>query len=57
VLNNQPSLGQQLQFARDFADYEQLLALMIGIFVIGVVIDLGFGFADRALRRRYGLLG
>lgn len=55
IVSNQPSLGQQLQFARDFADAQQLLALMIVIFFIGVVVDLGFGFADRAIRRRRGL--
>src|SRR5438046_10626897 len=52
IVAHQPSLGQQLQFARDFADAQQLLALMIVIFFIGVVVDLGFGFADRAIRRR-----
>jgi NitT/TauT family transport system permease protein len=57
IVSHQPSLGQQLQFARDFADAQQLLALMIVIFVIGVVVDLAFGFADRSIRRRYGLLG
>ena len=56
IVGHQPSLGQQLQFARDFADSEQLLALMIVIFFIGVIVDLGFGFADRAIRRRRGLL-
>jgi len=55
IVSHQPSLGQQLQFARDFADAQQLLALMIVIFFIGVVVDLGFGFADRAIRRRRGL--
>ena len=52
---HQPSLGQQLQFARNLADAQQLLALMIVIFFIGVTVDLGFGFADRATRRRRGL--
>ncbi|HLZ95706.1 MAG TPA: ABC transporter permease [Candidatus Dormibacteraeota bacterium] len=56
VVANQPSLGQQLQFARDFSDAQQLLALMIVIFLVGVAVDLAFGFADRAIRRRWGLL-
>lgn len=56
VVVQQPSLGQQLQLsARGGADARQLMALMIVIFVIGVAVDLGFGFADRALRRRRGL--
>jgi NitT/TauT family transport system permease protein len=55
VVGYQQSLGTQLQYARNFADAQQLLALMIVIFVIGVTVDLGFGFADRAIRRRWGL--
>jgi len=55
VIAHQPSLGLQLQNARDSRDAQQLLALMIVIFFIGVTVDLGFGFADRAIRRRRGL--
>ena len=55
VVAHQPSLGQQLQFARDFADAQQLLALMIVIFAVGVSIDSVFGAADRAIRTRWGL--
>ncbi len=55
IVAHQPSLGQQLQFARDFADAQQLLALMIVIFAIGVTIDSVFGAADRAIRARWGL--
>jgi sulfonate transport system permease protein len=55
IIANQPSIGQQLQFAHDLADAQQLLALMIVIFFIGVTVDLGFGFADRSIRRRRGL--
>jgi NitT/TauT family transport system permease protein len=57
VLTHQASLGQQIQIARDRADATQLLALMIVIFVIGVAIDSLFGALDRAIRRRWGLLG
>jgi len=55
IVGHQPSLGQQLQFARDLADAEQLLAIMIVIFVIGVVIDTLFGVLDREIRLRWGL--
>src|SRR6202140_3606996 len=57
IFGHQLSLGQQIQFARDFADAEQLLAIIIVIFVIGVVIDSLFATLDRAIRRRWGLLG
>ena len=57
IVNHQASLGQQLQFARDLADAEQLLALMIVIFAIGVAIDSVFGTLDRGIRQRWGLAG
>jgi len=57
IVGHQVSLGQQIQFARDFSDTEQLLAIIVVIFVIGVVIDSLFGVLDRGIRRRWGLLG
>jgi NitT/TauT family transport system permease protein len=54
---NQTSIGQQLQSARNLPDTQQLLVLMIVIFVIGIVIDSFFGALDREVRRRWGLLG
>jgi len=51
------SLGQQLDANRQFADAPGLYAVMIVIFVIGVVMDACvFGVADRWVRRRYGLI-
>jgi NitT/TauT family transport system permease protein len=57
IVSHEPSIGQQIQFARDLADAEQLLAIMIVIFAIGVAIDSLFGVLDTAIRRRWGLLG
>ena len=57
IVGHQLSLGQQIQVARDFADAEQLLAIIVVIFVIGVVIDSLFGILDKGIRRRWGLLG
>jgi len=57
IVGHQISLGQQIQFARDFSDAEQLLAIIVVIFVIGVVIDSLFGILDKGIRRRWGLLG
>ena len=57
VAGNQTSIGTQLQLARNVLDTQQLLALMIVIFVIGVVIDSLFGAVDRSVRQRWGLLG
>jgi NitT/TauT family transport system permease protein len=50
-----PSLGQQLRSAQNLPDTQQLVALMIVIFAIGVVVDTGFGVLDREIRRRWGL--
>lgn len=52
-----PSLGLQLQSARDVGDTQQLLAVMIVILVIGLVIDAVFGRLERAVRTRWGLAG
>jgi NitT/TauT family transport system permease protein len=50
-----PSLGQQLRSAQNLSDTQQLVALMIVIFAIGVAADTGFGVLDREVRRRWGL--
>ena len=57
IVGHQISLGQQIQFARDFADAEQLLAIIVVIFVIGVAVDGIFGALDREIRWRWGLGG
>jgi NitT/TauT family transport system permease protein len=57
IVANQPSLGSRLQFARDTADAEGLLAVMLVVLVIGIVIDAAvFGTIERSIRRRRGLL-
>jgi NitT/TauT family transport system permease protein len=51
------SLGQQLDATRQLADAPGLYGMMIVIFVIGVLIDtFVFSFAERSIRRRYGLI-
>jgi NitT/TauT family transport system permease protein len=55
IIAQRPSLGARLQFAREFADAEGLLAMMIVILVIGILVDQLFGLADRRIRRRWGL--
>jgi NitT/TauT family transport system permease protein len=50
------SLGQQLQANRDFGDSAGIVAVMLVIFVIGVVMDIVvFGNLERWVRRRHGL--
>lgn len=57
VAGGQTSIGQQLQAARNLSDTRQLLALMVVIFVIGIVVDSLFGSLDNAIKSRWGLLG
>jgi NitT/TauT family transport system permease protein len=57
VIANRPSLGADMQFARESVDAPGLLALMIVILVIGMVIDGMFSYLSRHLRERRGLTG
>lgn len=55
IVANRPSLGAQLQFAREFSDAPGLLALTVVFLVIGLIVDGVFGWIDAGLRRRRGL--
>ncbi len=55
IIAHQASIGEQLDNARELSDSPGLLATMIVILVIGIVVDMCFGAADNALRRRWGL--
>ncbi|GAB3815646.1 ABC transporter permease [Micromonospora zhanjiangensis] len=56
VIATKTSIGAQLQYAREFSDAPRLLAIMIVILVVGLLVDAAFGAADRAIRRRWGVL-
>ncbi len=57
LIPGQFSLGQQLDANRQLADSAGVIAVMIVILIIGILVDaLLFGTADRAIRRRYGLV-
>jgi NitT/TauT family transport system permease protein len=56
-LNGKLGIGQLLNGAQVQADYVGVFETMIVILIIGILIDsLLFGTADRAIRRRYGLI-
>jgi len=56
-LNGRLGIGQLLNAAQVQADYTGVFEAMIVILVIGILVDsLVFGTADRAIRRRYGLI-
>jgi NitT/TauT family transport system permease protein len=56
IIAQRPSLGVRLSFAREFADAEGLLSMMIVILVIGIVVDRLFSVADGWIRQRWGLV-
>jgi NitT/TauT family transport system permease protein len=57
LIPGQFSLGQQLDANRQLGDSAGVIAVMIVILIIGILVDaLLFGTADRAIRRRYGLV-
>jgi NitT/TauT family transport system permease protein len=55
IISSRPALGERLQFAREFADSDGLLAMMLVILLIGIVVDRLFGVADAWIRHRWGL--
>jgi NitT/TauT family transport system permease protein len=56
-ISNKPSLGRELENARQFLLADQLLATMIVILVLGMVIDTIFSALANSVRRRRGLTG
>jgi NitT/TauT family transport system permease protein len=56
VVPGHPSIGADLQEARELSDTVGVLASMMTIFVIGIIVDAAFDAADRRMRHRRGLL-
>ena len=57
ALGGRLGIGQLLNGAQVQADYVGVFEAMIVVLIIGILIDsLVFGTADRAIRRRYGLI-
>jgi NitT/TauT family transport system permease protein len=56
IVAGKSSIGSSIQAARDFSDAPRVIALMMVVLVIGIVVDTAFGRADRAIRRRWGLV-
>ena len=57
VIANQPSLGVLLSNDQDQADMQGATSIIIVILILGIIVDMVFGVADRAIRRRWGLTG
>ncbi|HUB22886.1 MAG TPA: ABC transporter permease subunit [Streptosporangiaceae bacterium] len=57
VIANQPSLGVLLSTDQDQADMQGATSIIIVILILGIIVDMLFGVADRAIRSRWGLTG
>ena len=57
IIANQPSLGVLLSTDQDQADMQGATSIIIVILILGIIVDMLFGLADRAIRRRWGLIG
>ena len=55
IIAKQPSLGNDLTFAREFANAPRLIAVMIIILIIGMFVDAVFSAIANGVRRRRGL--
>jgi NitT/TauT family transport system permease protein len=56
VIANRPALGTSLELFRQLNDATSVIAIMIAIFVVGVLADMVFGRVDRTVRRRWGVV-
>ncbi|MFC4146007.1 ABC transporter permease [Micromonospora mangrovi] len=56
VIATKTSIGAQLTYARELNEAPRLMAIMIVILVVGLAVDAAFGAADKAIRRRWGVL-
>jgi NitT/TauT family transport system permease protein len=55
IIAGRPSLGANLEFARQFSQADRLLATMLVVLVIGMLVDCLFSSAARQIRARWGL--
>ncbi len=56
AIANRPSLGAFLSNSRELGEPAYMLALMIGILLIGVLVDTAFTSIDNVIRRKRGVL-
>jgi NitT/TauT family transport system permease protein len=55
IIAERPSLGAQLEFARQFSKAPMLLATMFVILIIGMMVDGVFSTASQRIRMKRGL--
>lgn len=57
IIAGRPSLGANLEFARQFSQADRLLATMLVVLVLGMLVDGVFSSLSRRIRERWGLAG
>jgi NitT/TauT family transport system permease protein len=58
IIASSRSIGERLENSRQLSDSPTLIAYMLVILIIGILLDaLVFGAAEKAIQRRWGLLG
>ena len=56
IVPGHPSIGADMEQARQLFETDRVLSSMLAIFIIGVVVDAAFNAADQRMRVRRGLL-
>ena len=56
LIPDTPSLGAQMEVSRQLSEVKDVIAIMIAVFLVGVLADTVFSKVDRAVRRRWGVL-
>jgi NitT/TauT family transport system permease protein len=56
AIANRPSLGAFLSNSRELGEPAYMISLMMGILIIGVLVDAAFSSVDNVIRRRRGVL-
>jgi NitT/TauT family transport system permease protein len=52
---NHPTLGELLNNDQSLSDLQSATAIIVVIFIIGIVVDSLFGAADTSIRKQWGL--
>ena len=56
LVAGEPSIGQLFSADQDQTDMPSTIAIMIVILILGIAVDAAFGGANRAIRKRWGLI-
>ena len=56
LVANEPSLGILLNSDQEQSDMASTISVMIVILTLGIIVDALFGFVNRSMRRRRGIV-